>query len=247
VDKHTLAAISITGSALDMFGGLYLAYDLLGGKHGPLRTIARAVTYGVLFGVGYGLALGLAFGVAGGLSHGITLGLEFSWAARTEAQPPFWRDFLFSAIRGLGFGIAASFLYGTEFGAVFGLLSTAGQTLVYRLGLRPSMAYRPGRRPGITRGQWLAALNRTAGYTAAGYLSAVIAHHQMHALGFGVRAGLAIGVVSAVATAIAPFVEWTAESLPDRRLGVLGIAMMLTGFSLQSVQYWMTLLDVAVR
>jgi hypothetical protein len=46
IDKHTLAPISIVGSSLDVLGALCLAYDLLGGEHGPLRTVTRAVTYG---------------------------------------------------------------------------------------------------------------------------------------------------------------------------------------------------------
>ena len=45
-----------------MLGSLYLAYDSLGGQHGPLRLLTRAVTYSVVFGVGYGLGLGLWFG-----------------------------------------------------------------------------------------------------------------------------------------------------------------------------------------
>ena len=68
IDKHTLALISIIGSSLDVLGALYLAYDLLGGEHGPLRTLTRAVTYGVFFGTGYGLALGPVFGVASGVT-----------------------------------------------------------------------------------------------------------------------------------------------------------------------------------
>jgi hypothetical protein len=42
---------------LDVLGGLYLAYDLLCGQHGPLRLLTRAVTYSVIFGIGYGLGL----------------------------------------------------------------------------------------------------------------------------------------------------------------------------------------------
>ena len=41
MDKHALALISIIGSSLDVLGALYLAYDLLGGEHGPLRTLTR--------------------------------------------------------------------------------------------------------------------------------------------------------------------------------------------------------------
>src|SRR5277367_5511406 len=103
MDKHTLAIVSITGSSLDVLGALYLAYDLLGGEHGPLRTLTRAVTYGLLFGLGYGLALGTVFGLATGVTHGITLGWEFARRAKQSIESRMWRDLLSSAIRGLGF------------------------------------------------------------------------------------------------------------------------------------------------
>ena len=38
-DKHTLAWISIIGSSFGVLGALYLAYDFLGGEHGPLQSI----------------------------------------------------------------------------------------------------------------------------------------------------------------------------------------------------------------
>src|SRR6202011_407148 len=82
MDHHTVAAVSITGTCLDVLGSLYLAYDLLGGQHGPLRLLTRAVTYSVVFGVGYGLGLGLFFGLASGIATGITLSIEFNRAAR---------------------------------------------------------------------------------------------------------------------------------------------------------------------
>src|SRR5882762_2457375 len=98
IDKHTLALVSIVGSSLDVLGALYLAYDLLGGEHGPLRTVTRAVTYGVLFGTGYGLAFGPAFGLASGVAHGITLGWEYSRFSRRRQKPGFWYDTAMSAI-----------------------------------------------------------------------------------------------------------------------------------------------------
>src|SRR6201987_4687262 len=112
VDRHTLALISIIGSSLDVLGALYLAYDLLGGEHGPLRTLTRAVTYGILFGCGYGLALGPVFGVVSGLAHGITLAWEYSPAARHEPPASIWVDSAMSAIRGCGFGLGAGYLFG---------------------------------------------------------------------------------------------------------------------------------------
>src|SRR5215472_38531 len=99
LDKHTIALVSIVGSSLDVLGALYLVYDLLGGEHGPLRTLTRGVTYGALFGAGYGLGLGLVFGSASGGAHGITLACEFSRASRRGPKPGFWYDTAMSAIR----------------------------------------------------------------------------------------------------------------------------------------------------
>jgi hypothetical protein len=247
MDRHTLALISIIGNSLDVLGALYLAYDLLGGEHGPLRTLTRAVTYGALFGTGYGLALGPVFGVASGVAHGITLAWEYSRASRHEPASGFWLDTAMSAIRGCGFGLGASYSYGAPFGVTFGVLSTAGQAVMYRFGLRPTMEYRPANRPRVTRMQLLGAANRTVGYAISGYLSSLIAHNREHAIAVGLRAGLAIGVVTAISGAFTPFVEWMADRVPERRMGVFGIGLILIGFALQSVQYWMTFLDVSVR
>src|SRR5277367_6017249 len=120
MDKHTLAIVSITGSSLDVLGSLYLAYDLLGGEHGPLRTLTRAVTYGLLFGIGYGVALGPIFGLASGTAHGLTLAWELARTARHGPKPGLWYDAAMSALRGCGFAVGASFLFGPRFGITFG-------------------------------------------------------------------------------------------------------------------------------
>jgi hypothetical protein len=62
-----------TGVILDGLGGLHLAYDLLGGKNGPLRTVTKSVSYGVMFGSAYGLPLGVWFGLVGLLVSGAAL------------------------------------------------------------------------------------------------------------------------------------------------------------------------------
>ena len=247
MDKHTLALISIIGSSLDLLGAMYLAYDLLGGEHGPLRTLTRAVTYGALFGTGYGLALGPVFGLASGVAHGITLAWEFSREARNQPKPGLLMDAATSAIRGCGFAIGASYSLGARFGVVFGVLSAVGQVLAYQVGVRPTVDYQAAARPRLTRFQLLAAANRTAGYAIAGYVSSLIAHHRDHALAVGLTAGIAIGLVTAVVGAFTPFVEWIAVRMPQKRMGVIGVALILTGFGLQSVQYWVAFLDVPLR
>jgi hypothetical protein len=247
IDKHTLALISIIGSSLDVLGALYLAYDLLGGEHGPLRTVTRAVTYGVLFGAGYGLAFGPVFGLASGVVTGITLAWEFSRFSKHKPKPGLWYDVAMSAIRGAGFAVGAAYIYGGVFGATFGVLNTVGQVVAYRFGMRPTIDYEPAARLRLTKFQFLGVVNRTVGSACAGFICALIAHLRESALGVGVKFGLAIGVVTGVASACMPVIEWSADRLPEKRMGVLGVGLILVGFTLQSVQYWLVLLDVSIR
>src|SRR6201993_2478314 len=103
MDHHIIAAVSISGIFLDVLGGLYLAYDLLGGQHGPLRLLTRVVTYSIVFGVGYGLGLGLFFGMASGAATGITVAIDLRRAAYRHDHYPLRWEAAFSAIRGFAF------------------------------------------------------------------------------------------------------------------------------------------------
>src|ERR1700752_22313 len=141
MDHHTVAVVSIVGTCLDVLGSLYLAYDLLGGQHGPLRLLTRAVTYAVVFGLGYGLGLGLFFGLASGIATGITLSIEFSRAARGLDHYSLPWETLFSGLRGLAFGAGLYRILGFRFAIAFAMLITVGQLLAYSRGMRPAMDY----------------------------------------------------------------------------------------------------------
>ena len=247
LDRHALAVVSIAGNSLDVLGALYLTYDLLGGEHGPLRTLTRSVTYGLLFGIGYGIALGPIFGIASGAALGITLGWEYSRASRGKPELGFWGYALASAIRGLGFALGAAYSFGWIFATLFGTLSIAGQMVAYRIGMRPTLDYRPATRPRFTKRQFLGVVNRTVGYMIAGSFSGAIAHERARGLAFGLKAGLAIGGITTIAGACTPLIEWGADNVPERRMGVFGIILLLIGFTLQSVQYWVVVLDVPVH
>src|SRR5207237_448390 len=147
MDHHTVAAVSITGTCLDVLGSLYLAYDLLVGQHGPLRLLTRAVTYSIVFGIGYGLGLGLVFGVPSGIATGVTLSVEFNRAARGLDHYSLPWEGLFSAIRGFGFGAGLYRIVGFRFAIAFALLITIGQTFAYSLLIRPAMNYVAAHRP----------------------------------------------------------------------------------------------------
>jgi len=53
--------------------------------------------------------------------------------------------------------------------------------------------------------------------------------------------------VTLASSALSPIIEWRADRIPERGMGVLGVVLILLGFCLQSVQYWINLLDVPVR
>ena len=244
MDHHTVAAISIAGTCLDVIGSLYLAYDLLGGQHGPLRLLTRAMTYSIVFGVGYGLGLGWFFGLASGVTSGVTIAIELNRAAQGLGHySPSWEGW-FSAIRGTAFGACLWRNLGLEFAAAFAVLITLGQIFAYSRGIRPAMDYAATGRPRITRRHAWAILVRTVGYTATALLCSALVQHVDHAWAFAIRVGLVIGVVTGIGGAVVPLIEYFADHLPERRLGAFGIVLILCGFALQSFQYWVVLLDV---
>ena len=244
MDHHTVAAVSIAGTCLDVIGSLYLAYDLLGGQHGPLRLLTRAVTYSVVFGVGYGLGLGLLFGLVAGVASGLTIAIELNRAARGLDHYSLWWEGFFSAIRAVAFGACLYRNLGWEFAGAFAVMLTVGQVFAYSRGVRPAMEYAATGRPRITRRNALAILVRTVGYTATALLCSAFVQHVEHAWAFAIRVGLVIGIATGIGGAIVPMIEYYADNLPERRLGAFGIGLILCGFAMQSFQYWMALLDV---
>jgi hypothetical protein len=244
MDHHTVAAISISGTCLGVLGSLYLAYDLLGGQHGPLRLLTRAVTYSILFGIGYGIGLGLFFGLASGIATGITLSIEFSRAARGLDHYSLLWEGLFSAIRGFAFGAGLYRILGFGFAIAFAILITLGQVFAYARGMRPAMDYAASRRPRLTRRVFWATVIRSVGYIATALICSAFIHHVDHAWSFAIRVGLVTGLVTGVGGTVYPYIEYYADNLPERRLGALGIGLMLCGFALQSLQYWLALFDV---
>jgi hypothetical protein len=242
MNHHTLAAISIAGSCLDVVGSLYLAYDLLGGQHGPLRLLTRIVTYSIVYGVGYGLGLGPFFGLVAGGAIGATAAIELNRVARGFKHYSLpWEGF-FSAIRGIGLGVGLYRIVGPEFAGAFAVIISISQVFAYSRGVRPSMDYEASRRPRLTRRQFWGTVVRTFGYFAAALACGALVHHVNWL--FAIRVGLVTGLVTGLGTTINPFIEYYADNLPERWLGVFGVGLILCGFALQSLQYWLALFDV---
>jgi hypothetical protein len=87
---------------------------------------------------------------------------------------------------------------------------------------------------------------RTVGYTVSALVCSALVRHVEHALWFAIRVGLVTGVVTGIGGAVIPMIEYYAEKLPERRMGAVGIGLILCGFALQSFQYWVVVLDVRV-
>jgi len=156
-----------------------------------------------------------------------------------------WMEALFAAIRSVAFGAGLYPLVGFRFAVAFSILLTAGQVIGYSRGMRPAIDYAVSScRPRLTRRQFWGAVVRTAGYIAAALICSALFHHVDHAWAFALRVGLVTGIVTAAGQTVNPYIEFYADHLPERRLGAYGIGLILCGFALQSIQYWLALLDV---
>jgi hypothetical protein len=133
--------LSLTGVVLDALGGLYLAYDLLGGKKGPLRLLTRLLTYSAILGLGYGAMLGLWFGLVGAMVLAPTI--EYQLRRRALGIEPSKLEWAMMALlRGVAFGGAGSLSVGHDFGIAFGILSAFGMNIAYLFGFDANV-YRP--------------------------------------------------------------------------------------------------------
>jgi hypothetical protein len=133
---------------------------------------------------------------------------------------------------------------GFSFAIAFAILVTAGQIPAYSLGMRPAAEYAASRRPRLTRRQFWGTVLRTVGYTATALICSAFIHHVDHAWLFAIREGLVTGIVTGVGITVNAYIEYYADNLPERRLGVFGIGLILCGFTLQSLQYWLSVFDV---
>jgi hypothetical protein len=233
--RHDLIPIlSLTGVILDGLGGLYLAYDLLGGKNGPLRTITKSVSYGVMFGSAYGLPLGVWFGLAGLVGSGPALRLEIGRQNVSDAHP-FIGAVAFGLVRAASFGAAGWLARDSQFGINFGILSAIGFVAAYLIVGPPAADINSGH-PRIDKAVLKRAAFRGASIGLAAVLSGVI-HKEHHALSYGVEVGLVTGISSGLLVAVAPSVEAWVDNLPERRLGGYGAILVLIGSLFQTLQY----------
>jgi len=189
----------------------------------------------------------LFFGAVAGVATGLTVAVELNrHAGRGDHFPLPW-EALFSTVRGLAFGAGLYPVVGLPFAFAFSVLIAASQVVAYSRGMRPSMDYEASRRLRLTRRLFWGIIVRTGGYTLAALVCAAWVGHLADDWLLAVRIGLVTGAVTAVGIIAIPYIEYYADNLPERRLGVFGIALVFCGFALQSFQYWLALLDIPVQ
>lgn len=246
--RQFVAELTLAGMGFDVLGGCYLAYDLLGGRRGPLRTFARVTGYAALFFIGYAILLGLRYGIVAATGMGILLAIEFRLADSNAAQDGERRStvFLFGFLRGVVLGLAGMTIAGLMFGTLFGLLSGAGLTAVYSLGFAPAHDYEIQLEPRLSKHKILASFLRALAVSVAGVITGLFTSSATHWVLFGLKLGLAAGTVSALVSLFSPAIEWRIDNLPERRLGVIGLGLIFIGLLLQSVQYWIVVFSMPV-
>jgi hypothetical protein len=240
----TIAWCAVAGIGCDAVGGVYLTYELLGGRSGPLGLGVRAATYGLIFGLGYGAVFGPFFGVTAGVGLGGILALEFwrvAYHQRKFGSSPLFHLPYFGVARGLLLGLACLHRYGREFALVFAGLNALFLSIVYAMRYAPTYDYEnsPGAafRPRALRSGVVRAV-------AVGLAGALTGWIENRSPGFGLTIGLTVGIVSMVIGMVSPRVEWWIENLPERKLAVIGLAMIGLGLMLQSIQYFTVIFDL---
>ena len=231
--------MSLMGVVLDGLGGLYLAYELLGGKRGPLRRISRLLTYSAILGLGYGITLGLWFGLVGAFVTGPTIEYQLTRRAR-GIDPTNFEWTLMASGRGVAFGTAGWLMVGPDFGIAFGILSALAMNIAYLAGF-DTFTYRPYQKPQIDRQLAMAGIVRGFMIGLGGAISGAITRRP-EALWHGIQIGIVLGALNTAVTLLSPAVEWWADNLPDRVLGGYGAFLVLVGSALQTVQYVLPLI-----
>lgn len=258
MDRHTIALFALAGTGLDLIGGLFLAYDLLGQRHGLLRSILRAILYSVLFGAVYALALDWRFALVAGIGLGLTLTYELGILASPEnidrsnalqkrSHALTRRLIGLACFRGLFLGGGAAWAFSIPLGLWFGLLATIAIITAYGLRFAPSDEFEASKRPHLSGHKLAGAVVRAVLLGIAGTLAAWINSAKPEALKLGIRYGLVVGIVGLVLGTLSGFIEWHTDHLSERRLGLLGICLIICGILLQSIQYWIALCDVPVH
>lgn len=237
------AQISLLGMLLDAAGGLFLAYDLLGGEKGPLSTFTRMFTYSCLGVLFYGSAMGLRFGLIVGTCIGSCLGLHLERLGKDKKDTPLFMLSI-SIVRAAGLGYAV-YLEGHPIVATVGsMVVFCASMLLPALNLGPAMLIdKSNKRPSLNK--------QKVGFAVL--LGIIVAFTDLICLQFAgvakqdlthmVRLSATVVMATLIISAISPTIEWYADNVEPKVLGYLGTILFIVGFMLQAFPSLLTVLS----
>lgn len=243
MDQQTSATINLIGMLFDAAGGLYLAYDLLGGEKGPLSTFTRVFTYSLIITVIYTVAMGLRFGLLAGVSLGVAIGLHLD---RLNKDLKDTRPFLFgiSLLRSIGLGCAVGTIDGAISGVFIGIIVFSASMILPIFGISPELLKDTGKRPSLSKQKLMLTLIFLGIAILCDVLFIALGINQTQT-----SVPNMIKITSTVAVAIffvsyiSPTIEWYADNVEPRRLGYLGVVLFTIGFFIQALPSLVTVMS----
>ena len=244
--QHWDAWCNLVGSLLGLLGGFYLAYDIIGGRNGPLSGMTRSVTYVFLFGIGYTTGLGLRFGLIASLGLGLLLAIEFyaeSRRPRSQRHKLTKSSAVFLGVgRSFFLSVALATITDWKVGLVFFPLSSLVVSALNMTGFSPTDQRRLNWRLEIKDRSLLAPLLRGIGLGLVCWAAEELAQDPAASAVSPLRFGLTIGGTSWFVGIFTPWVEWWVERMSKKGLAAIGILLVILGFILQALPNWIVLL-----
>lgn len=241
------AVVTMCGMMLDALGGLLLAYDLLGGRHGPLRMLVRITVYTILYGLVSGLILGFKFGLIAGVGLGTVLGIDLGRKARGHTEFNLKIEAIYGVSRVLVIGLATGLSYSWELAGVLTALLLPFYLIALNWTRMAILGYRQSKQLTFDRRNIFFALGRGVAISIIGFVSVIVVHGFDKYCGFGIKLGLSIGLSLVLLSLLAPAIEWWSDQLPERSLGIAGAVMFVIGFWIQALPYIVVLLGIPLN
>jgi hypothetical protein len=229
------------GMTFDSIGGLYLAYDLLGGQDGPLSRVTRIVNYSLLFFLIMILGFNLKFALIGSIGLGTATAFHMHRISHNEPETT---RFLFciALLRGLTIFWATSYVMSLVAATIGGIGLFLVSFLLPRYSLTPKLWYTPGVKPSITPQKILFSCIIGLTVTVVLTIGEYFGHDSLSLFG-SIRTALVLSLSLMAVTIFAPAIEWFADNVPDKRMGYVGAIMFMMGFVIQSIPSLIILLQ----
>lgn len=242
MEPHFAAQLTLLGMACDVVGGIYLAYDLLGGEKGPLNTFFRLVNYSLLAVLIFCISLGPKFALPAGLGIGCAFGLHLENASRSK---PDSFSFLIKLglIRAVGIGLGVWVNGFTKMAWIMAAFVMLISLVLPRMGISPAAVYQSEKKPQLKKKQLIiaAVLGGIAMITA--FIGAAFTG-QSEMFQFAVRMGLTFACTTLIITTLSPIIEWYADNLPPKTFGFIGAILFVIGFSIQALPSVAVMYDI---